>query len=466
MHRSRLRVVPRSDRWLTVLLLLALLLRLVYGLTRDLDAYYTSGGGDTRWYLENGYTLVTGDDPGNKHDVSRLPTAPLYLVMIGLYQAVLNRTAAIAAILITQALLSTSLIYFGYRLACRLTGDQRAARLAAGVLAFSPALILESAQIVTETLFMALLMAGLWAYMAWITMPPESSGAHHTPNVRSLSGLAAAGLLLGLATLTRAVLLLFPLGLGLYLVLRSARWQTGLRHAATLLVVYSLVVLSWTAYNLVRWQRVVIGAEGFASFIYLGSQGWQNPDQVDQTLAETITGDPEGDTTAVEDLKQPNVFLRAARRVIAADPAGYVKRRVSELASAYLQPHATVIIGGTSLKTLARDWITHQRSLDGLRPILNDRTFWPKLALYVFHFVGLIAGAVGMWRWRHSPVMPPLAGLVLYFTLLHLVMLALPRYLFPLYPVFWVFAAGALIAWWDRLKLARSEHRENTPSVP
>jgi hypothetical protein len=39
----------------------------------------------------------------------------------------------------------------------------------------------------------------------------------------------------------------------------------------------------------------------------------------------------------------------------------------------------------------------------------------------------------------------PLTGFVVYTTLLHLVMLALPRYIFPIMPVMWIFAACLLL---------------------
>lgn len=439
----------KLDRWLIGLLLLAALLRLAYGLTQDFDAYFTEGGGDTAWYLHNGYALVTGDDPTGLYDISRLPTAPLYLILIGTWQALLTQDASIAAILITQAFLGTSLVFWGYGLAHHLTRDQRVARLAAGVLAVSPALIIESAQILTETLYMALLMAGLWVYITRVTAPPEMAGL---PRSVPWQALVVAGLLFGLATLTRAVLLLFPFGLAMHLVWTHRGRRGGWRCAGALLLIYSLVVLSWTAYNWIRWQRVVLGAEGYASFIYIGSQGWQGPAEVDQSLAEDAGDGPVTDTQAVEDLKRSEVFLRAARRIIAGDPSGYITHRLSELGSAYLQPHATVIIGGESLKEIARRWIDEDRSVDGLRDIIRQPTFLPKLILYIFHMVGLVAGVIGWWRYRRSPAAIPLAGLVAYTTAVHLVMLALPRYLFPLYPIFWIFAAAALITLWDRFR--------------
>ena len=94
---------------------------------------------------------------------------------------------------------------------------------------------------------------------------------------------------------------------------------------------------------------------------------------------------------------------------------------------------------------------------DGLIDLTVHDAFWPKLALYIFHFAGLILGALGMWltraNWR---VALPLLGFILYTTLVHLVLLATPRYIFPVELFWWVFAAAALIAIRDAWKARRT----------
>ncbi len=52
-----------SQRWLWLILLLALALRLGFGLAQDPLLPYQRGGGDSGWYLANGYALVTGREP-------------------------------------------------------------------------------------------------------------------------------------------------------------------------------------------------------------------------------------------------------------------------------------------------------------------------------------------------------------------------------------------------------------------
>ncbi len=150
--------------WLAAILIVAAALRLGYVLSQDFDAYYVEGGGDTVWYLENGYTLVTGENPTGKHDVSTLSTAPLFLVFVGVWQAILSPHAAIIAILISQAFMGVAIVYFSFGVGHHLAHDPRIGLIAAGILAISPQFVLEAANVLTESLFIFLLMAGLWLY--------------------------------------------------------------------------------------------------------------------------------------------------------------------------------------------------------------------------------------------------------------------------------------------------------------
>lgn len=455
MEASGLRADQR--RWLlTALLVLALALRVAYALSLDAAEPYTTKSGDSSFYLAHGYTLVTGlSSPVMQVKLSHLGIAPFYLLFNGFWQALLPSEtiiggarlsegipvafsllnaapspAAVVAMRLAQAVLGTATAYFAYRLALLLTRDAVAGLLTAGVIAFTPAFVLESGQITTETVYIFWVTGGLWLYVEAAARPAD----------RRSGLLIGAAALLGLATLTRAVLLLFPLGLALHLLLiNRPRWGAALRQAALLLVVYALVVSTWTIYNLARWDRFIIAGEGFSAFLYLGTSGWDNPTQVDQRLEQDVQKAVE-DGAAAED-----PFLTAAGSRIERDPLGYLRRRVGELAGAYLQPHGTVLFPGASLKALAEDWLTEDRSLGGLLAITRADAFWPKLVLYVVHWGGLIAGLAGMWitrrRWR---IALPMIGFIVYVTLVHLVLLALPRYIFPTTVFWWVFGGAAI----------------------
>ncbi len=420
-------------RTLLIILLVALALRLIYALAQNHTSPYTPRGGDSLWYLANGYTLVTGNQTDFVVELSRLPTAPLSLVTVGVFQALFTRAAgAIIAIRLVQVLISTGIVYGGYRLAYRITRNTVTALLAAGLLAISLSLIIESAQILTETLYMGFLFAGLVVFVDAVTAPEDSPVT---------TRIIIAGVLLGLATLTRAVLLFFPVGLALHWILARG-WRPGWKHAVLLLSIYALMVSTWTVYNLARWNRFIVGAEGMTSFIYLGSRGWNAPEVVDQQLIEDL----DSDAADTENGVNAGDYLDATKNVISSDPVAYVTRRVKELGQAYAQPHNTTRFSGDSLKDILSAWIKNDRTPGGLLDLMQRDEFWPKLVLYLFHYSGLLLGGAGIWltraQWRATL---PLIGLIAYTSLLHLVMLALPRYLFPLYPIWWVFAACTLV---------------------
>lgn len=431
----------QKHKWLLLILALAFALRLGYALTRDHETPYIKQGGDTGWYLETGYELVNG------RDRAPLSPAPFYLIFIGFWQTLLSRTTeAIIAIRVSQAVLATITCYFGYRLAWRLTQNQQAGLLVGFVLAVSPVFVIETAQILTETLYIFLVAGVLWLYEDYV-LSDDSAGK------LPIKALIITGVVAGLATLTRAIFLLFPFGLALHLILMRGR-RAGFIQAGLFLLVYTLVVSTWTIYNLHRWDRFIIAGDGFASFLYIGARGWEGPQELDTALNEDVPEITEEEATSPN---RQDAFITGAERAIREDPIGYLKRRVSELAEAYLQPHGTVIFPGESLKDAFRDWISDDRTPRGLLEVTNGEAFWPKLALYLFHFTGLIFGAAGIWLYRrHWRTAYPLMGFILYTTLIHLVMLALPRYLFPTEIVWWIFAAAALDSWWNRYRLARS----------
>jgi len=450
----------KSSCWLALILLLAFVLRLAYALPQNPVVPYDQAGGDTGWYLDHGLKLWQGTVTGPP------PSAPLYLLFAGLWQTLLPGAGAVIVMRLSQVVMGTTTVYFAYRLARVLSGDERAGLLAAGALAVAPVFIIETALILTETLYIFLVIGALTAYVemtaaanqasisptAALLPPPDHVGTRHASSEGSggevrLPRIILVALTLGLATMTRAVLLLFPLGLALHLLLVYG-WRRGLKSAAVLLTVYALVTSIWTIYNLVRWDIPVIGAQGLSAFLLIGATEWQPPDQMDRTLAQGNAGQ-----LPTNPGEQQSVYANAAAQAIGDDPLGWIARRFTRLAGAYLQPHGTTFFPGESLKDLTARWLGTDRTPGGLLRLSQGDQFWPKLAIYLFHYTSLLAGVVGLWLTRRNwRVALPLAGFILYTTLIHLLLDALPRYLFPLSVIWWVFAGVALVAAWDRLR--------------
>jgi 4-amino-4-deoxy-L-arabinose transferase-like glycosyltransferase len=408
-----------------VAVLLGLLLRLAYSATLPTLLMYQQVGGDSWWYLNYGAALA-GVDPvlERNYVLATIQTPPLYLLFVGLPQHILTPEAAIIFVRVIQALLSVVTAALIGRIAQRL-GGALAGMIAMLVWLFLPVTILESAQITTETVYLFVLALGFHVYLR-----AGSSGG------RAFGLLALSGVVFGLATMTRAVFLLFPLGLVLHLFLSHAP-RRALQCAAALLVTYLLVITPWTIYNRIVLDRWVIAGEGFAGLFYSGVVGWESPQALDQRLGEDSGASV--DTSGDERQQQ---YLDAASNVIGRDLGGYLQRRVSELVGAYLTPHGVTFFPGESLRQLALNWLQADRSLSGLLAVARGDAFFPKLIFYIFHFTAIVLGLCGMWTtrllWRQTL---PLIGFIVYVTLVHLLLLALPRYIFPTMLAWWIFAA-------------------------
>jgi len=219
-------MISRSKLALCIILIVALVLRLGYSLTQDaLTPFDRAAGGDAWWYLEYSYRQIV--------DVRMEPlsTAPLYVIVVGGVRWLLQPESigpvllaappgggldvvsvpgvpvptAVIVIRVLQSLLSTATVYFVYRIGRAVTGDVRAGLLAAGVMAISVAMLVSAAEAQAETLYLFWLCAALMLYV-------ELSSKDYHYN-RPVGWLAVTGGLLALATLTRAALLLFPVGL-------------------------------------------------------------------------------------------------------------------------------------------------------------------------------------------------------------------------------------------------------------
>lgn len=438
--------MSRARLILLLLVIFGFALRLALSLTYDPYAPYQNSGGDSSWYLANGYALVSGTIPCDHPvtinewlhyadlalkkrapectitNVSNLPTPPGYLILNGLLQVIFSEPAAVIALRVLQSAFGALLAVCGYALAGQIAGV-RAGLIAAAIFTFSPAFILEPSYITSESLFIFCVAAGLALYVRALANPRSS---------RAVALLALAAMLFGIATLTRAVFVLFPLALALWWLI--VRGRAGWRAALTLVIVYSAVVGSWTVYNLARYNRLVIAGDGLSAFLYLGATGWDDPTEVDQRL-EDAGASPTPDERD---------FAGAAADAITSDIPGYILRRVGELAGSYLQPHGTAYFPGESLRGLAAEWWRDDRSPEGLLRLARGDAFPQKLALYVVHYGALALGLIGMWRSRKSwRLSLPLVGLIAYITLIHLVLLALPRYIFPTMIGWYVFAAVA-----------------------
>ncbi len=246
----------RSRSFPLIVYLLAALLRLIPVLLSrelgigldDMFQYDMLGrslaaGDGFRWYAPEDLELIlsaleryAGIDasqvqlPQDPRGIETSFRAPLYPALLAAVYALSGLESRFFAARLVQALLTASLAPLTYGLARQLGAATRWARAAALVSAAWPLLILFPLALATENLFLPLLALGTLLAMR------AASG-------RERDALLA-GVVLGLATLTRSVIVGFPLLAGLWL-----GWRVGRRQALLLLIPFFGLLLPWTIRN-------------------------------------------------------------------------------------------------------------------------------------------------------------------------------------------------------------------------
>jgi len=448
-----IRIEKRYSWLLSAILLLGFVMRVAYALDQPTLIQFTGAtGGDSSGYLANGAGFFSGKEHGWIRSIpfyiSNLKPAPLYVLFVGIFQVFLPDHEAIIAIRLVQCLASIMTAYLANRLATRIAGSASAGIVAAALLALHPAFIVEPSQIGTETLYIFFLAMGLWLYTEYVAGLSESSGTSlHRVGPASVLALSAAAF--GLATLTRGVSMLFPLVLALHLIwLSRQRILDNWRHRCLLLLlVYTAMVSTWTLYNLVNWNRFVIVSDQLMGALWRGAESDDGaPEHNDSLLLEGVEVTTPADCEV--DCKfehATETYVNKIGEIVSADPGGYLALRVQELAYSILQPYGTTPFGDLSIVEAGRRWISEDRSLHGFIQVLQIEGFGIKLAFWIFHYIGIGFGLLGMfWSRKRWITAAPLAGFAFYTIAIHFFLLALPRYLFPIELVWLVFAGIGL----------------------
>lgn len=431
------------------------MLRLAFAAGQPTVASFDRASGDSGWYLAVGWGYFSGQEHGWIRGIpftnASIPTPPIYVLYAGIFQQFLPDHETVVVMRVLQCLASVATAYLVFRIGS-LLGGPRAGIAGAALAAFHPALIFEPANIATETLYIFFLVCGLWLYAEYI-----AAGASE----RTESGLSPRAALLltaiafGLATLTRAVAVLFPLGLAAHMLfLQRHQIISNWRGKITLLLTIYLAILStWTVHNLVLWDRFVFVSDRLLPAVWRGLETEDgSPQQNDALLLageEAVA--PEGCVDACQYHHPPQLYVERIGELVSADPASLLALRARELAYSLLQPYGTTRLGNISVREAAFDWLSGDRSLAGFIAVLRIEGFALKLLTWIFHVVGIGLGALGMIilhkRWQVSA---PVMGFAIYTVLAHSVVLALPRYLFAIEVIWLIYAGFSLVAIYDR----------------
>jgi 4-amino-4-deoxy-L-arabinose transferase-like glycosyltransferase len=411
---------PASQRTLSVWwwIAVAVALRLAWVLLANPNPRLA--GGDGPFYLHLGNQIARGNGM-QFNDVPMAVVGPVYPTYIAALQWLVGEALVQETARVGQALLSAVLALVLYAIGCRLHSSA-AGLWAAGLFALDLRFIVETGAISTETVFSLMLMLTVLAYL-------------HAHGRAKPAWWLLAGMLAGLTTLTRAVAQLLPFVLLAHTWLQRRPRAAG-RHQLLLLAGFAIAVAPWVARNWLVFGSPSIG-EGGAAHFWLGATGtgmWTGNEQM-MTDVERLRIAPGSAQFA---------YLSDAFKTIFSNPARYVGLRMQRTLGAYAQPFGTVAVGGVfgdiSLKAAAGTWGTAVA-------MLGYPVFWLKLWMYVWHFGSVLLAVACVVRYRRTPAVWLLPLLVIgYVSGLYALLTIIPRYLFPIMPLYMVLAAVFLAA--------------------
>lgn len=203
-----------------------------------------------RWYAQPDLDLIrqyiaidtstTAYDPRGVLTAFRAPLYPAFLSVVYFFSGV--GFERFLAARVVQAILSASLAPLTYFAACKFFPDNfRAARLSAWVVALYPMLVIFPLSLATENLFFVLVLASALMLLRAAEKP-------------TLPNFIMSGVLLGLAALTRSVILVAG-GLAVLWVWFALRQRRGAVAVALVLV---LTIAPWMARNYFLFGRATI----------------------------------------------------------------------------------------------------------------------------------------------------------------------------------------------------------------
>lgn len=290
----------------------------------DMLARSIVSGNGYRWYAEPDLKLI---EPYVKFDLSKINydpihgvetsfRAPLYPAFLALVYFFSGLGARFFAARITQAALLALLAPLTYALARRVLNDKRVARAAAYIIAFYPMLLLYPLALATENLFFVLVLASV-AALLWAGEIPETPalesatpGKHLlTPRARGLAKYLLAGVLLGLAVLTRSIIVAFlPIAaLWIWFAVKDKR------GAVIFFVSALLVTLPWTARNTLLHGQLTFVETSLGYNLYLGYHPQGNGSFQFGISLDLLT--------ILDDAERNRVGTQAALEFIRNDPA-------------------------------------------------------------------------------------------------------------------------------------------------
>ena len=408
--------------WLAALVAVALVLRVAIVLA---TSHYSPLEDSVAYDTDAVRLATTGSLPGSQETLHAGPTAfypPGFpLVLSALYRVVGTGTGRWEAARLLEAGLGALAVLLIGLIATRVW-DRRVGLMAAGIAAVCPSLVLIGTSILSESLFIPLLLAAVWAALV------------HREQ-RRLRWALLAGAMIGAAALTRGNGLLMVLPVG-WLLLGPGRARSWRAWRAPLVLVGIVVVMlaPWTVRNLHRFHRFVPVAtetgytlEGtFNAAVQTRERRWPAMWVMPQPLVQQLyLSNPHADEASISD-------------TLTGDALGYIRRHpVSLLHTAYWNTVRLLDL----TPSIERAYAPYERYPTWLA-LLSVYAFWALAPL-------IVAGALTR-RARAAP--RALWAVPVFLYLSTVFVLGMTRGRSPADPFLVMLAALAVVGGWGRLR--------------
>lgn len=406
-------------RILSFIVFLSLILRLIWVLL--LDPQPNLVGGDGPFYMHLGDQIARG--LGLTYGEPVAVVGPVYPAYLGMLQIVFGFNNVLVAARLGQTLMGVGLSVLAFDLGRRCIRPE-VGIVAAVLMAVDLRFIVESGSVSTESLLTMLLMLSVWLYLVAIE--------RNNTNLWILVGIST-----GITALTRGVVQFLPLIFLLHLYLLRSELRVW-RSWVFLLSGFAIVVTPWMVRNWVLFGSPKITHGGAAHF-WMGTQGdgrsLRKLEMMEQ-IDDLRIGDGGADRYS---------YLTDAINIIASDPIGFLRLRISRLGEAYLQPFGTVAIGVVLGNESIKDMIS-SKSENSLMDIIRLPAFFPKLWIYTLHYGSIAASLIYMVVQRRDfRKWSIFAIVILYFSGVYAILTIIPRYLFPIMPLYLILSAHVVV---------------------
>jgi 4-amino-4-deoxy-L-arabinose transferase-like glycosyltransferase len=343
-------------------------------------------------YDQIGWNLTQGNGFSLDNSGPTLLRGPVFPVLLAIiYHVAGHNYPAVRFVQIILNAINCLLVF----LVCRELVDEKTGLVASFFYAIYPAFTFYTGLILTETLTITLLLTSMFFLFKAIRYK------NYTLTVLS-------GVVLGLSTLCKPTTLLYAPFLGLVML----TWKTTrkfFKHGLVLAIVVLFIILPWTFRNY-RVSGHFVPVSVFSGYnLFLGTFP-RNASSLDITEFKNAyyTNPVEKDTEA----------LIQGWQNIKTNPAQFISIVPSKLVYFWLP--------------------------DGLAVVGNSRTL-PGMTLILFQLALLLFAVVGWYSIKASPQSVGLTSLIIYFTLVHVIIISTPRFNLPVMPFILIFSSIGLL---------------------